>query len=76
MTMDNSRRTALLGFGSFALGAAALATRPAHAATDEQIIPPGARALAVLTARLQRATRRRDFRTVPMILTHPDFLGQ
>jgi len=73
MTMDDSRRTALLGFGSLALGAAALATRPAHAATDEQIIPPGARALAELTARLQRASRRRDFKTVPMILTHPDF---
>jgi intracellular sulfur oxidation DsrE/DsrF family protein len=73
MTMDDSRRTALLGFGSLALGAAALATRPAHAATDQQIIPPGARALAELTARLQRASRRRDFKTVPMILTHPDF---
>ena len=45
---------------------------PARAATDEQIIPPGARALE-LTARLQLATRRRDFRTVPMMLTHPDF---
>jgi hypothetical protein len=46
MTIDDSRRSALLGFGSLAPGAAALATRPAYAATDEQIIPPGARALA------------------------------
>ena len=73
MTIDNSRRTALLGFGSLAVGAAALAARPSRAATTEQIIPPGARELAELMERLRRAPRRRDFKTVPMILEHPDF---
>lgn len=73
MTIDNSRRNALVGFGSLAIGAAALATGPSRAATTERIIPPGARELSELTDRLRRAPRRRDFKTVPMILQHPDF---
>jgi hypothetical protein len=73
MTVDDVRRTALLGLGSLALGAAALAAGPARAATTEPIIPPGAGDLAGLMARLRRAPRRRDFKTVPMILLHPDF---
>ncbi|MGE5158463.1 MAG: transcriptional initiation protein Tat [Gemmatimonas sp.] len=67
MTIDNSRRTALVGLGALAIGTAA------HAATTERIIPPGARQLAELMGRLRRAPRRRDFKTVPMILQHPDF---
>lgn len=41
MTVDKSRRR-ILGFAWLALGAAALATGPARAATTESIIPPGA----------------------------------
>jgi hypothetical protein len=73
MMIDNSRRAALLGFGSLALGAAAVAAGPTHAETAERIIPPGAHELSELMARLRRAPRRRDFKTVPMILSHPDF---
>jgi intracellular sulfur oxidation DsrE/DsrF family protein len=73
MTIDNSRRTALLGFGSFAVGAAALAAGPSRAATTAPIIPPGAREASELMGRLRRAPRRRDFKTVPMILEHPEF---
>jgi hypothetical protein len=73
MTFDEARRTALLSLGSLALGGAALATGPARAGTTERIIPPGARNLAELMARLGRAPRRRAFKTVPMILSHPDF---
>ena len=73
MTVDNSRRTALLSFGWLAVGAAALAAGPARAATTQCIIPPGARQLAELMTRLHRAPRRRDFKSVPMILPHPDF---
>ncbi|WJR76273.1 transcriptional initiation protein Tat [Bradyrhizobium sp. NP1] len=73
MMIDNSRRTALVGFGALAVGAAALAAGPSRAATTERIIPPGARELSELTGRLRRAPRRRDFKTVPMILEHPDF---
>jgi hypothetical protein len=73
MMIDNSRRSALVGFGALAVGAAALATAPSRAATADRIIPPGAVELSELTARLHRAPRRRDFKTVPMILQHPDF---
>ena len=68
MTIDNSRRSALLGFGALAVGAAAIAAGRSRAATTDMIIPPGARELAALTERLRRAPRRRDFKTVPMIL--------
>ena len=73
MTIDNSRRNALVGLGALAAGAAALAAGPSRAATTERIIPPGARELSELTERLRRAPRRRDFKTVPMILQRPDF---
>jgi hypothetical protein len=73
MTIDNSRRTALVSFGAVVLGTAALAADPSRAATTEQIIPPGARELSELKARLSRAPRLRNFKTVPMILEHPDF---
>ena len=72
MTFDNSRRTALGSLGALAVGAAALAAGPSRAATTERIIPPGATKLSDLTGRLRRAPRRRDFKTVPMILEHPD----
>ena len=73
MTIDNSRRTALVGFGALAVGAAAIAANPSRAATTERIIPPGARELSELMDRLRRAAHRRDFKTVPMILQHPDY---
>jgi hypothetical protein len=73
MTIDKSRRTALVSLGALAAGTAELAAGASHAATTERIIPPGARELAELTERLRRAPRRRDFKTVPMILQQPDF---
>src|SRR5246500_348710 len=73
MTMDSSRRTALLGLGSLAVGAAALAAGPSRAATTQHILPSGARELSQLMERLRRTPRRRDFKAVPMILEHPDF---
>jgi hypothetical protein len=42
MAIDTGRRTALLGFGSLALGATALAASPAGAATPVRLIPQGA----------------------------------
>jgi hypothetical protein len=73
MTIDSSRRTALVSFGALAVGAAAIAAGPSRAATTERIIPPDARELSELMDRLRRAPRRRDFKTVPMVLQHPDF---
>jgi hypothetical protein len=73
MTIDNSRRTALVGFGALAVGAAAVAASPSRATTTERIIPSGARRLSELMDRLRRTARRRDFKTVPMILQHSGF---
>jgi hypothetical protein len=73
MAIDTGRRAALLGFGSLALGATALAGSPAGAATSERLVPQGAGVLSQFAARLQTAPRRRDFKTLPMIVSHPDF---
>ena len=40
-------------------------------AAEPSLLPPGAKTLEELTARLSRAPRRRDFKTVPMILNNP-----
>jgi intracellular sulfur oxidation DsrE/DsrF family protein len=72
MTVDTRRRNALLGFSSVALGVAALAAGPAHAEAGSSVVPQGAHALPELMERLRKAPRRRDFKTVPMILDHPD----
>lgn len=73
MTIDNGRRSALVGFSALAVGATWLAAGPSRAAPTEGIIPPGARKLSELMSRLRSAPRRRDFKTVPMILERPDF---
>ena len=70
---NNSRRSALVGFATLAAGSAVLATAPSCATTADLIIPPGARELSHLMGRLRRATRRRDFKSVPMILEHSEF---
>jgi hypothetical protein len=66
------RRFALMTMGlGMAAGLAALPDGAARAA-DPSLLPPEAKSLEDLTARLSRAPRRRDFRTVPMILNDPD----
>jgi hypothetical protein len=69
------RRVALtmmgLGIAAGATGLAALHGGVASAA-EASLLPPGAKSLEELTARLSRTPRRRDFETVPMILTDPD----
>jgi intracellular sulfur oxidation DsrE/DsrF family protein len=72
MSVDAGRRNALLGFSSVALGVAALAAGPAHAEAANSVIPQGAQVLSELMERLRKAPRRRDFKSVPMILNHPD----
>ena len=72
MTIDSSRRTALVSFGALAVGTAAVAAGPSRAAMTERIFPPDTRELSELMDRLRRAPRRRDFKTVPMILDTPD----
>jgi hypothetical protein len=72
MCMDVCRRTALLGFSSAAFGAAVLSVNVDRAVAGENPIARGASELKDLMARLNKAPRRRDFKTVPMILDHPD----
>ena len=62
-----TQRRQLLG-GAALLGAAMIASAPAMAEPIADRVPNGASSLAELTARLTRAPRRRDFKTVPMIL--------
>ena len=56
--------------GAFSLAAAAV--KPAAAAAELALTPPGATHLDAIKKRLAQAPRRRDFRTVPMILDHED----
>ena len=68
MTNLTQRRDILRGVTL--AGAAAFAGLPAEAAAPPgaSLVPQGAVSLAELSARLARAPRRRDFKTVPMIL--------
>ncbi len=74
--MDNAgmkRRDAILAMG-LGLAAGLAGTEAAHAeAAKPMTLPAGADTLAALAARLAKAPRRRDFKTVPMILTDKNF---
>src|SRR3984893_14553466 len=74
MTIVTGRRGALTTFAltvaTGAIGLASAATRPAAAAVESALTPPGATHLDALRKRLALAPRRRDFKTVPMILDH------
>ena len=60
MSVDTGRRSALLGFGSAILGAAALTGGPARAEVDSAEIPQGAHALSELMERLRNAPRQTE----------------
>lgn len=70
--LETSRRTALSVLGTGAVAAALVPISSASAATLPSLAPPNATAIKELMARLQKAPRRRDFKTVPMVLDHPD----
>ena len=73
MNHTSDRRTAMQTFGvALAAGATGLLSTKAEAAPGDQLVPHGATALADLTKRLAAAPRRRNFKTVPMILTSRD----
>ncbi len=68
---DAIRMTATgLGLAGAALGS--VNTAFAVAAPRGSLLPAGATTLHNLTSALARAPRRREFKTVPMILTHPE----
>ena len=63
-------RTFALTMATTAIGVASAAAEPAAAASA--LTSPGATYLEELKERLAQAPRRRDFKTVPMILDHPE----
>jgi intracellular sulfur oxidation DsrE/DsrF family protein len=63
--------TFALTLATGAIGLASAGAKPAAAAVESALTPPGAAHLDALQKRLAQAPRRRDFKTVPMILNHP-----
>ena len=69
------RRFALMTMGLGMVAGATGFAAPhdgAASAAEPSLLPPDARSLEELTARLSTAPRRRDFKTVPMILNDPN----
>ncbi len=64
-------RTFALTMATGAIGLASAGAKPAAAAVESALTPPGATHLDALKKRLAQAPRRRDFKTVPMILNNP-----
>jgi hypothetical protein len=72
MTDTTNRRTALRTFGvALAAGLVASNAQAAQSQSD-LLVPNGAAALTDLMKRISAAPRRRDFKTVPMILNNPE----
>jgi intracellular sulfur oxidation DsrE/DsrF family protein len=65
-------RTFALTMTTGAIGLASASVKPAAAAVEAALTPPGATHLEALKQRLAQAPRRRDFKTVPMILNDPE----
>jgi intracellular sulfur oxidation DsrE/DsrF family protein len=76
MKMITGRRDVLgtiaLTMATGAVGVASVRAKPAAAAVESTLMPPGATHLEALKKRLDQAPRRRSFKTVPMILDHPE----
>src|SRR5258708_20726926 len=65
-------KTFALTMATSAIRLASAGAKPAAAAVESALTPPGATHLDALMKRLARAPRRRDFKTVPMILNNPE----
>jgi hypothetical protein len=65
-------KTLALTAATSAIGLASARAEPVTAATEPALTPPGATCLDVLRKHLALAPRRRDFKTVPMILNHQE----
>ena len=64
--------TFALTMATGAIGLASAAAEPATAAVESALTPPGATHLDALKKRLAQAPRRRNFKTVPMILNNQE----
>ena len=65
-------KTLALTAATSAIGLAWARAEPATAAVESALTPRGATQLEALMKRLAQAPRRRDFKTVPMILNHQE----
>jgi len=65
-------RTFALTMATGAIDLASAAAKPAAAAVESALTPPGAMHLDALKKRLAQTHRRRNFKTVPMILNNPE----
>jgi len=76
VTIITGRRTAIqtlgLGIAASAIGLVIERTPMAQAALSSALTPQDAGQLNALMQRLAKAPRRRDFKSVPMILTNPE----
>jgi hypothetical protein len=72
MQCDKDRRGALKGLGAGLMAASFIAGPSAQAAVDATFAPTAAGNLRDLNAALAATPRRRDFKTVPMILDSAD----
>src|SRR5258708_4818806 len=70
MKMIAGRRDVLRTFALTMAASAIGVASPAATAAESALTPPGAAHLDTLMKRLAQAPRRRDFKTVPMILNH------
>ena len=68
MQCNTARRSALKGLGAGLMAAGLIAGRSARAAGDATLALPSAHSLREFTVALEALPRRRDFKTVPMIL--------
>src|SRR5260370_7232125 len=65
-------RTLSLSLATSAIGLASARAQSGTATVESALIPSGATHLDALKKRLAQAPRRRDFKTVPMILNHQE----
>jgi hypothetical protein len=76
MTIGTGRRAVIqtlgLGIAASAIGLLMERTTSAQAALHSALTPQGAGQLNALMQRLAKAPRRRDFKSVPMILANPE----
>ena len=72
MKFETNRRSALVSIGAGLAASGLIQMRPVNAAVETRLEPDAARNLRELSRALAAIPRRRDFKTVPMILDEPD----
>ena len=73
MELNTERRSALAALGTGLIASVLAPSGPATAAVESTLEPASAKSLRELSQGLAGMKRRRDFKTVPMILDDPEF---